>query len=602
MNVCSLPVYDYWHPKVMRYVDYDFDPTVSCDKNFVPFTRLVDGKWDVVEEKKGMNCSARCISGIDDWKLNITDWMAPGMPVSCEFLEAVCWEGSREVYGYIHSQVIPKKPTKPLKNPDAPNVFVFLFDSMSTGLAKRSFPKTLSALSSRLEAVEFPFVNKVGENSQPNGMALWFGKLIEPIMGKNYGGSDVKVDWEKEVYCRNHLNHSIFEDFQNEGFMTLQIDDWGNQMVNYPNCKGFAEAPTHHYMHPFQMVYERFGTNITKNHLKGALCREERHAVFEYFQQFVDAYKDTPKFTWMWINTVAHDHFNGFMRVDKEMAEIIDRNADMFDNSFVIFLGDHGFRIGMRRFLQTEIGSLEMNNPYLSISIPKKIRQKSQAVLEIMRQNSRKLQTHFDTRATILDILKYQPADSFNNRTLLEISGERGHSYLRRQPSLPRTCGRLPIQPEYCICQVEKVTVVDENLRNRLGILLIDHIHDLLDAANFSSMCEKFEFRETTSLLHYGHTNHSETSHNYEITVMADAPSFAQFQTILKHNKKTSQVSFGNIVRLDRYGKTGDCTNNNKYEKMCFCKGMTSVQRWWYRFEKWCMYLDDEVQDWLAIA
>ena len=47
----------------------------------------------------------------------------------------------------------------------------------------------------------------------------FLGKLIEPIMGKNYGGSDVKVDWEKEVYCRNYLNHSIFEDFENEGFM-----------------------------------------------------------------------------------------------------------------------------------------------------------------------------------------------------------------------------------------------------------------------------------------------------------------------------------------------------------------------------------------------
>lgn len=130
------------------------------------------------------------------------DWFPPGA-VDCEFLEAVCWEGDKEVYGYIHTQIIPKlvlfrnflysqtfrpQPTPKFENP--PSVFVFLFDSLSTGQAKRfetlptpkavsssrSFHKTLSFLSRRLEAVEFPFVNKVGENSLPNGLALWFGE------------------------------------------------------------------------------------------------------------------------------------------------------------------------------------------------------------------------------------------------------------------------------------------------------------------------------------------------------------------------------------------------------------------------------------------
>ncbi|CAO4361294.1 unnamed protein product [Caenorhabditis nigoni] len=42
MNKCSLPVYDFWDSKVMRYVDYNYDPASKCDKTFKPYTQLVN--------------------------------------------------------------------------------------------------------------------------------------------------------------------------------------------------------------------------------------------------------------------------------------------------------------------------------------------------------------------------------------------------------------------------------------------------------------------------------------------------------------------------------------------------------------------------------
>ncbi|CAI2312030.1 unnamed protein product [Caenorhabditis sp. 36 PRJEB53466] len=587
MNVCALPVYDYWHPTVMRHVDYDFDPTRDCDENFRPYTELVNGTWRIVEERQGTNCSARCYEWAGEYNVRRGPWMQPGV-VSCEFLEAVCWEGEHEVYGYMHTQIVKKEPTTAPKFANPPNVFVFLFDSLSTGQAKRSFPKSISTLSSRFESVEFPFVNKVGENSRPNGIPLWFGKSIEPINNEAFGGENIEPDWNYTKSCYTDLEESgtsIFKDFESHGYMTMDIDDWASQMVNYPSCNGFREPPTHHYMHPFQLVYERFGANITKEHLNGKLCREEVHPVLEYFQQFVDAYKGRPMFTWMWLNTFGHSMFNGLMRADDILVKVIERNAELFENSFVFLMGDHGYRIGKKRFLQTDIGTVEMHNPYLSISIPKRLRG-NQAILETMRQNSRKLQTHYDTRATLLDILKFQPQSSFSDKSILEISGEKGNSYFRRQPSFPRTCGRLPIPPEYCICQVEKVPVEDENLKERFGRQLIDYIHDQLEKGNFSSMCEKFEMRKVTSLVHFGHTNHSNTFHNYEIVVETAAPSFAQFQTILMHEKKTNEVKFVNIIRLDRIGKTGECTDSSFHEKLCFCKSLALMEKWKYRMEK----------------
>ncbi|EFP11499.1 hypothetical protein CRE_19289 [Caenorhabditis remanei] len=478
MNICSLPVYDYWHPNIIGNIDNEDVDQKSIDNCLAkPFTELVNGTWRILEERRGLNCSARCLS--------TATWLPPG-PVECEFVEAVCWEDSTEIYRFLHCQIIkPKIPPKFPENP--PNVFVFLVDSLSTGAAKRSLPKTLPTLSSRLEAVEFPFVNKIGENSLANKMVLWFGVSVSP---------DV----------------SIFEEFEDHGYMTLHVDDENLQ-------KGFK---AHHHLN-----------------LNNGFCPNQ---VENYFKTFLEAYNDSPKFAWL-----------SLTKSDDSILKLIENNLETLQNSFFIFMGAQSTQ-GLNS--DSEIGSVEANNPFLSISIPKKLRQKSQAVLEIMRQNSRKLQTHFDTRATILDILKYQPAAIFNNRTLLEISGERGHSYLRRQPSLPRTCGRLLIPLEYCICQVVKVTVVNENLRNRFGNLLVDHMNELLDRSNLTAICEKFELRKTLSLLHHGHINPSDTNHTYDLTILTD---FAQFKTILTQNKNVDQILFGKIL----YGEAGDYSLSN---------------------------------------
>lgn len=66
-------------------------------------------------------------------------------------------------------------------------------------------------------------------------------------------------------------------------------------------------------------------------------------------------------------------------------------------------MGDHGLRFGNVR--KTFVGTLDVSNPFLAVSIPKNLRQTT-GLLNVMRENAQKIQTHFDTRATMLDILK----------------------------------------------------------------------------------------------------------------------------------------------------------------------------------------------------
>ena len=52
----------------------------------------------------------------------------------------------------------------------------------------------------------------------------------------------------------------------------------------------------------------------------------------------------------------------------------------------------------------TEMGKFEYNNPLYIISLPKELRKSE--LLGILKENAGKLQSHYDTRATLFDILK----------------------------------------------------------------------------------------------------------------------------------------------------------------------------------------------------
>ncbi|PIC36697.1 hypothetical protein B9Z55_015598 [Caenorhabditis nigoni] len=167
-----------------------------------------------------------------------------------------------------------------------------------------------------------------------------------------------------------------------------------------------------------------------------------------------------------------------------------------------------------------------------------------------MRENAGRLQSHYDTRATILDILKYQPSSNFTDRSTYQIPGEKGNSYLRHQPSTPRNCETLPIPEQYCICQSNTTSMLkDKKLTERLSKSLIDYIHGKLDGWNLTSLCHKFEVEKVTVLdLHISSKSTSKST--YDISVKTKHP--AHFETLITEDKKTKKLEFGGLTRLDK--------------------------------------------------
>ncbi|KAF1759486.1 hypothetical protein GCK72_015953 [Caenorhabditis remanei] len=373
---CYVPIFDLYDESEKLYMVPD-DHNKNCDRNSKPLTELSNGSWRIIQEKKGTTCKARCYELPElTGPLKISDWFPPG-PTECEFLETGCWEnglfGEREVYGYIHTQILPKSLPKPSKtNKNLSDVFVILVDSMSSRMMKRSLAKTVEFMTQQFQAVDFPFYSQVALRSQVNALPLWFGKQVEA--GSMQDGRKIEVDWSEEEYCNQYLDDkpNMFKDFTEAGYTTNYIDDWYYQcLTSNPDCKGFQNYHSNHSFFPFVSILEKTDLKITKDHLKGEKsCREVHSAALEYFQQFVEAYKNRPKFVWYWSVHLAHHFLMGADRFDIPLLEFLQGNSEMFDDAFIVLMADHGFRAGTPEFYKTEIGNLERHNPALMISVP----------------------------------------------------------------------------------------------------------------------------------------------------------------------------------------------------------------------------------------
>uniref|UniRef100_A0A8R1DJM0 Uncharacterized protein n=1 Tax=Caenorhabditis japonica TaxID=281687 RepID=A0A8R1DJM0_CAEJA len=320
---------------------------------------------------------------------------------------------------------------------------------------------------------------------------------------------------------------------------------------------------------PFQNAYERKnqGEDITQKHLKGHLCREYHHTLLDYMGQFTDAYPDQKKFGWVWAIVLGHNSENGFPHADKDFHKYLIDHRKQLDNSFVFILGDHGLRFGNVR--KTFVGALDVNNPMTAVSIPKELR-KTTGMLDILKENAKKIQSHYDTRATMLDIMKYQSAKNFTETEPYQIPGEKGHSYIRKQPDVPRNCRNLPVPLEYCICQFNKTSVSNETETARnIGLAITDNVNGQISEGNFTNKCIKMEFEKTLELLQYQHKFKGATL--YEVSVKMQEPSNAEFKGNVKILDGKILV-LGMVERSNKYGKTADCIKSEYHRPYCYCK------------------------------
>ncbi|GMS88875.1 hypothetical protein PENTCL1PPCAC_11050, partial [Pristionchus entomophagus] len=577
---CRLQNGPLWTSELKKWLHPEHDPMKSCNRSFSAWSELLpDGRVQLTEAcPEEADCRARAVLLKNEYHTTLGKWyeIREEMVFENDIVEVECQIADVVVYSFIHTQIWRGKAKKNLTAPrpkkaeklavKPPSVYIIVLDSIGASHGRRVFNQTHRFLKEEFGAVEMLHMNKVGENSRPNGIAFLFGKLISNINRNMYGLPPIPADWNRTVFCKSFLEEKgfILKEFEKKGYVTMMAEDWDKGVFNWPGCYGFQKQPTTHYMRPFQLRFNKDNVGTMKSNMSTSNCFEQHLFLNEYTEKFIKAYPDRPRAFLTWASYLGHDSPNLPFHTDIQYKEFFERNKEEFDNSFIFFMGDHGLRFGW--YSRDPVGQRDVNNPMLMISVPRRLRDDVDLMANL-EQNSKELLTMFDTHATLVDIAEtFSRPGPYNFSETAEKPGRMGSSLLRPLPSAPRNCKTLPIPPQYCLCEIKKERLNITAAHSAIGKTIATVVNERVAEANVSDICAELEMDQLTQL------QRVVGAHDlYEATVRL-RPGGGVFQTFVRGFSTDYSVVVPDVTRINKYGKQGDCTKMNEIRPLCYCK------------------------------
>uniref|UniRef100_A0A7E4W0J9 Sulfatase domain-containing protein n=1 Tax=Panagrellus redivivus TaxID=6233 RepID=A0A7E4W0J9_PANRE len=570
---CDLPHLDPWDPSIEKLVEVDNTPK-TCEPSLKQHTILQNGVLIKTTNDNETTCAYRCLQPVNDYLLsydvwqNITDEATP----ECDIVETKCFDnaGSSDspFYEFMHAQVYRNETLKKKENATLPSVHVIIVDSVSHSSFIRMQPRTYYELMSNYEAIPFPHLNKIAVNSRQNALAIFFGKSQQRIH-KSRVSVGYESDYSKDADCVKHLDNDqwIGKRFKEAGYTTMMCDDWAMGPFNWPDCKGFLKKATDHMMKPFQLKVEAKdykNQNISYNVYNG-VCKETYETLMEYLDDFIGAYPDEPTFSLTWNIEVAHNNNSHLHHADNYFYNFFKRNEEKLNNSFVFILGDHGLRYGDLR--KTPIGEIEDNNPFLLMTLPYSLRNDPK-IMPTVRQNARQLITHYDLYATFVDIAR--PIDNSTTPDKLIMHGS---SLLRPLPQ-PRTCDRLRVPFEHCICQRTKTDSSDySELGKMAAVKMVAEMNQAVKSdLKIKDICVPLALNQTAPI-NVEPMNAKNQFSVYKITYSV-TPGDGQFWGMATREDGKIKIISARFPRLNAYAKTAFCAKGSAFAAYCYCKSL----------------------------
>ncbi|GMS90471.1 hypothetical protein PENTCL1PPCAC_12646, partial [Pristionchus entomophagus] len=579
---CTLAEFpeDGWTDEIRATADVDFNPIKDCDRSFSTFTILGDnGTVWMNSTKQGAEnvvCKARTIFHKGEREVTYGQWSTVLNSASREifnsdFVHTSCHTKDNETNideEFIHMQIWKEEnnstESEEKTKDERPSVFILVLDSVSTTQALRSLPKTIAMMREEFDVVNMRHLNKIGENSHPAAVASLIGKLMTDCDRGVFGMKKEPADWNETYACYHYLDDEPFivKEFTKFGYKSLMAEDWATGVFNYPNCWGFKNQPTTHYNRPFQQHYEKDGEKSRK-FMGIDQCFEPHTFLFNYMSKFINVYKDSPKIGFLWPVDLGHDDTDKVFHFDDQLLDWFKQHKEVMDKSYVFLMGDHGKRYGKTR--GTWIGDREVSNPMLFVSVPKNVRK---SINPILKKNSDQLMTHFDTYASLVDILNKnsQKGGVFNPQNL------RGNSYFRPFPEGERSCRTLPIPFQFCLCEWDKTKSERSNLNKEIGDGAVTQLNKKLIEEKIAERCEAYTLKETHDVLIYDQGN-GVTEINF-VTEECGAEFRALVRVYRMRDDRLNVSLISNeFARRNAYGNTAKCMEDRPYLRpICCCR------------------------------
>lgn len=533
------------------------------------------------------------------------------------------------VYSNVHAVLrIPKSihrrssmMTSPPPEPhDRPSILVFGLDSISRLSMMRLLPKTYTFLTDVLGSVVFRGMNKVGDNTFPNLVALLTGmeaytQLKHP--GTNGGTFDgVRFIWD---------------DFKRDGYLTLFAEDFPEYGVFNYLARGFRDPPTDFYFRPYCLAMENsFLMRTSSNLCYGNVPKHKLQ--IDYVRQFIEVNNGSrPYFAFSFLVEISHEYMQQVAAADEDILQFLTELQDRghLDNTFLFFLSDHGHRFDSIR--ETFVGRLEERLPFFAVrppprsswpkhdsgthqgsatsdsgsgasSLVESTTVTSASLLKALQSNAGRLTTPYDTYETFRDILSLGRYGSFADKPRSDF----GISLFREIP-FSRTCDLAKVPEQYCSCDAEEPMEVSSKIVEKAALALVDKVNNLLEVGlgNSSYRCARLTIRRIqdarevfSSVRSWSSSSssssssspnksshpanvlgnksaadvdhHSANVRRIRVTVVVH-PSDAMLEGLVLVREDQRLVVFDDISRINKYGRQSSCIEHQTLRKYCYC-------------------------------
>ncbi|RZC40976.1 DUF229, Sulfatase, and/or Phosphodiest domain containing protein, partial [Asbolus verrucosus] len=391
------------------------------------------------------------------------------------------------IYENTHSVIIFKNHTiqksKMFANKIKPfSVLMIGIDGISRLNFIRSLPNSHKFLMNN-GWISLKGYNKIDDNTFPNVMAFLTGY-------DKYSAFEI---CEPQKTGKLNLCPIIWNDFNKLGYITGYAEDESWISTFNHEKKGFVEPPTDYYFRPYILKSEKL--NVVRKddmmYCTGPETTGER--MLNIVKDFVITFKDSPSFSLFWMNSFSHNSLNAASRMDDKIKQFWEEITyeGVLNNSFVIFLSDHGLRCG--QFRETAMGWLEERLPFIYVWIPDRFKQKYPSEFINFKRNVHKLTTPFDLYMTLQHLLILE-------NFIYEMKPSRGCpncKSLFTEIESERSCNDAGIAQHWCTCaDFSPLDEQDEPIVDNACHFVIEQVHSIIDANSEDDQCATYSLQK----------------------------------------------------------------------------------------------------------
>ncbi|XP_059154963.1 uncharacterized protein LOC131940394 [Physella acuta] len=604
---CAFPHVNPFDPEIMKLSGLQ-QTALACDKHLPDLTYLDGNKLVVNTTQVSLSLDLKTVSckyqdifkDLDDDKIaKFGEWSRPFnnsilLGDATEFIRVVCENSTSHEVSKNYYALIPKRERqlkidalllKKYKSEISPkeilNVLIIGFDGVSRHHFLRAMSKTYSLLMNDFSSFDFTMHTQVGINTFPNFIPLLTGTSEDNIT-KWWTDSD-KTD----------AFDFIWKAYEKSGYRTLYTEDFPSIGAFHYAKVGFLFPPTTYYSHPISVAID----SDKDVHLSGNDClgsRPEFYFHIDYIRRLYDTFPEVPKFAMAFLTRLTHDVMNDLKKIDDHTYEIYTKlsNEGYLNNTLLITFSDHGPRWGPIR--PTYHGMIESKTPYTILTFPKWFLKKYPDVVKNLRTNTGRLTTHYDTHATLMDLLHFKASGE------VPVNKGLGISLFQEIPK-NRTCEDAHIPSEYCVCGQKNLAKVD--VGEDISKTLAENVVDVINTKSNRDLCAELSLDKIIQVLKVDFSTTALKKEKYDRVMykirLQTVPGHAIFEAtayhkvdnntngvrnssrnLKSHHTETQLViEVGeNVERLNLYRGQADCVTDSKLMPFCFCRNLLHTQ------------------------